>query len=507
MKINAKLITSFGTVLITTLVVFGRISYTTFTESTHTTSDTIITLQASAVIYHTIKGLQQEVNDIEQQLFFAMQANACSLETEAESKAMFAGFSKQHPLFREVALSLRLEKLPPPEFQTWLDEIEANHLEPFLRRHGEDLLLLWPTQTPQGRGFLIITLDQSQLTSRLRSSLSASGGVHVSGAAILLTDNQGHPLIDPIQQDEGQPLRKDILADIQTSSLAKEVEKRGAVYTYRSPDPLLGAELTLIVPKEFNQGNLIQLKNRVIAAMLIVAWFSIWVMLIIAYRIASPIRKLSEVTKDMIAFNYSTDMKIPPSHDEIGELAENFETMRQKIKSLVTEDPLTGVYNRRFVMHIFDLAVLKATREDSPLCAIMMDIDYFKKINDTHGHQAGDAILMAVGRVLKEISRDYDTPARYGGEEFLCLLPDTTLTDALAIAQRIRQTIQEIVVPFEGKELRCTMSLGVASMIPGGNNSTDTIIANADRALYQAKENGRNQVVACKAGDKDDQRA
>jgi len=114
MKINAKLISSFGTVLITTLVVFGRISYTTFTESTHTTSDTIITLQASAVIYHTIKSLQQEVNDIEQQIFFAMQANACSLETEAESKSMFAGFSKQHPLFRNITLSLRLSKIPPP---------------------------------------------------------------------------------------------------------------------------------------------------------------------------------------------------------------------------------------------------------------------------------------------------------------------------------------------------------------------------------------------------------
>jgi len=350
---------------------------------------------------------------------------------------------------------------------------------------------------------LIITLDQAQLTSRLRSSLSASGGIHVSGAAILLTDNQKQSLVAPIQQDEGHPISKDILEGMRNTTLPKEVEKRGEVYVYRSPDPLLGAEMTLIVPEEFNQGNLIQLKNRVIAAMVIVAWFSIWVMLIIAYRIASPIRKLSEVTKDMIAFNYSTDMKIPPSHDEIGELAENFETMRQKIKSLVTEDPLTGVYNRRFVMHIFDLAVLKATREDSPLCAIMMDIDYFKKVNDTHGHQAGDAILVAVGRVLKEISRDYDTPARYGGEEFLCLLPDTTLTDAVAIAQRIRQAIKAIVVPFEGKELRCTMSLGVASLIPGEHNSTDTIIANADRALYQAKENGRNQVVAFRTRDEE----
>lgn len=494
MKINVKLIASFGTVLVTTLVVFGRISYSTFAESAHQTSDKIISLQGSEVIYHATKTLHKEVVDIEQQLSLYMQSNACSLSSEAETRQLFEGFAKQHPIFRSISLSLRQGNVPPPEFQTWLDEIEDNHFEPFFRRFADHLLLLWPTQTPQGPAFFIIKMDPVQLASQLSTSLSSSGYLNITGAAILLTDH-GHLLLDPIQQDPQNPLGQEILGKIDTTTSTQHVEDHGAVYVYSPPDKLFDADLTLVVPKEFNQENLVQLKNRIIAAMLIVGWVSIWIMLIIAYRISSPIRKLSKITKDIIEFNYSTEMEIPPSNDEIGELAENFENMRQKIKSLVTEDPLTRIYNRRFVMHIFDLAVLKANRDHTPLCCIMMDIDYFKKVNDTYGHQAGDAVLMAVGKALKEISRDYDTPARYGGEEFLCLLPETTLADAIVIAERIAGAVKQLVITVDNKELRCTMSLGVAEFLPEQADTTDKIIHNADKALYQAKGNGRDQVV------------
>lgn len=494
MKINAKLITSFGTVLVTTLAVFGWISYSTFTENAHKTSDKIITLQSSEVIYHATKDLRKEISDIEQELSLYMQANACSLSSEAESKELFEGFTHQNPIFRSITLSLRRGNLPPPEFQTWLDEFEDNLFEPFLRRQAEELLLLWPTQTPQGPAFFVITVDQAQLAARLSSYLTSSGYLNISGAALMLTD-EGRSLLDPIQQDEKNPLAANILGAIDTKTPTEHVEDKGEVYVYRPPDTLFGADLTLVVPKEFNQENLVQLKNRIIVAMLIVGWVSIWIMLIIAYRISGPIRKLSKITKDIIEFNYTTEMEIPPSNDEIGELAENFENMRQKIKNLVTEDPLTGVYNRRFVNHVFDLAVLKANREKTPLCCIMMDIDHFKRVNDTYGHQAGDLVLTGVGKTLKEISRDYDTPARYGGEEFLCLLPETTLDDAVAIAERIRGAVKKLVITFGEQELRCTMSLGVAELVSELADTTDKIISQADKALYQAKENGRDRVV------------
>lgn len=496
MKISVKLTTSFGSVLVTTLAVFGMISYYTFAESTHLNSDRIITLQSSEIIYKITKTVSNRVRSIEQEFSSLTQTNACSLNTEAETKQLFTKLASQNPPFRSISLYYSRARITPPEFQTWLDEIENNRVEPFFYRQGDDLFLLWPTQTPQGKAFFVIAIDQEQLATELRANL------RITGAAIMLTDNT-HPLITPVQQDLSHPLDPTLLNRLGTtlSSKIDQIEEAGQVYTYRPPDKLFGADLTMVVPKDFYQANLISLKNRLIAAMLIVGWVSIWILLIVAYKISSPIRKLSKVTKDIIAYNYSTELAIPPSNDEIGELAANFENMRQEIKSLVTKDPLTRVYNRRFMMHIFDLAVLKALREGSKLCCVMMDLDHFKQINDTYGHQGGDVVLVEVGKTLQELSRDYDTPARYGGEEFLFLLPDTALTDAAAIAERIRAAVKELVIVLGDKQIHCTMSLGVAELNSQGADTADKIIHNADMALYQAKKNGRDQVVVCQTAD------
>ncbi len=489
MKIHTKLITSFGTVLVATLAVFGFISYYTFAESTHANSDRIVTLQSSEIIYQATKNFNKEIKGIEQELTVSLLGNACSLNSEEETKQLFDKFAHDNPPFSRITLYQTHGSSMPQEFQTWLDEIDQDHLiEPFLRRQGDDLYLLWPTQTPKGRAFFVITIDQEQLAVILRSYL------RIDGATILLLEKD-HPLISPIPQDPLHPLPAGVINSVDNTLPTDHVNKQGPVYSYRPTDTLFGAGLTLVVPKEFYRANLISLKNRIIAAMLIVGWISIWVLLIIAFKIASPIKKLSKITKDIIAFNYTTELEIPPSNDEIGELAENFENMRQKIKDLVTKDPLTHVYNRRFMMHIFELAVLKAVRMEEHLCCIMMDIDHFKRVNDTFGHQGGDAVLVAVGKTLKEISRNYDTPARYGGEEFMFILPETPLADAIAIAERIRMAIKELSIPFEETTLRCTMSLGVAEFNLYQANTTDQIIQFADKALYQAKDNGRDQVV------------
>jgi diguanylate cyclase (GGDEF)-like protein len=489
MKIHAKLITSFGTVLVATLAVFGIISYYTFAESTHENSDRIVTLQSSEIIYQATKTFNKEIKGMEQELALSLQTNACSLNSDDETRQLFANFAHANPPLQTITLYQAHGSNMPQEFQTWLDEIDQDHLvEPFLRRQGDDLYLLWPTQTPKGRAFFVITIDEEQLAVILRSYL------RIDGATILLQD-KGHPLTPPIPQDPLHPLSAAQLNSVDHTLPSGHVDKQGATYSYRPTDPLFGADLTLVVPSEFYRANLISLKNRIIAAMLIVGWISIWILLIIAFKIASPIKKLSKITKDIIAFNYTTDLEIPPSNDEIGELAENFENMRQKIKDLVTKDPLTHVYNRRFMMHIFELAVLKAMRLGENLCCIMMDIDHFKRVNDTYGHQGGDAVLVAVGKTLREISRNYDTPARYGGEEFMFILPETPLSDAITIAERIRTAVKELVIPFEGTDIRCTMSLGVAELDLYHANTTDQIIQYADKALYQAKDNGRDQVV------------
>ncbi len=490
MKIHAKLITSFGTVLVATLTIFGFISYYTFANSTRQNSDRIITLQSSEVIYQLTKSLNKEIGQIEQELTAFVQQNACSLSSEAETKALFAGFARRNPLFHSISLYHVEARNIPAEFRSWLDEVaQHDQVEPLFRRQSDELYLLWPTQTPTGRAFLVIAIDQGQLAASIRSYL------RINGCAVLLSE-QGRNLLTPVQQNPLHPMAAEVLGHLTSNLSPGQIERQGGVYTYQTRDTLLGADLTLVVPAGFYQADLNSLKNRIVAAMLIVGWVSVWILLFVAFKISSPIRKLSKATKDIVAFNYSTELEIEPSQDEIGELAESFEVMRQKIKNLVTKDPLTHVYNRLFMMHLFELAVLKAVRQEGSLSCIMMDIDHFKKVNDTYGHQGGDAVLVAVGKTLRENSRDYDTPARYGGEEFIFILPETPLSHAVSIAERIRMAIKGMVIPFEDTEIHCTMSLGVAEFDLYQVNTTDQIIKNADQALYNAKQGGRDQVVA-----------
>jgi len=472
-----------------TLAVFGMISYYTFAEDIHQTSDRLVILQSNNIIYQLTKLLDKKVSLVERQISDYLQGKACSLDSSEEQNRIFQDLAHQNPPFRSIAIQYVGHKGLPSEFQTWMDEIGNSTSEPILRRQSEDLFLLWPTQTPTGPAVILFTLDQNQISTTLRSYLN------IEGSSITLS-NGNTPLITPVQQNPLKPLPTETINRLLTVIPGDDVDKSGTAYTYRSPDTLFGADVGLAVPMEFYQKNLISLKNRTIAAMLIVGWISIWILLIIAFKISSPVRQLSKITKDIIAFNYTTDLEIPPSDDEIGELAQNFETMRDKIKNLVTKDPLTHVYNRRFMMHIFELAVLKAIRYQTKLCCIMMDIDHFKKINDTYGHQGGDAVLVAVGKTLAHVSRDYDTPARYGGEEFMLILPDTVLSDAIEVAERIRTSIKSMIIPFENIEIRCTMSLGVAELDLYEVNTTDQLIRCADTALYQAKKTGRDRVVA-----------
>lgn len=165
-----------------------------------------------------------------------------------------------------------------------------------------------------------------------------------------------------------------------------------------------------------------------------------------------------------------------------------------------TLDALTGFYNRRQLDERIKQETASAKRKKTPLCAIMIDIDYFKKVNDTYGHAAGDLILKTVAKIMRSQLREYDIAGRYGGEEFVILLPQTNIEEALTVAERLRKSVEKKVIDIEKvntknktKTISVTISLGVYSF-----NLTDKpeiLIMNADKALYQAKESGRNRVV------------
>ena len=165
---------------------------------------------------------------------------------------------------------------------------------------------------------------------------------------------------------------------------------------------------------------------------------------------------------------------------------------RGRLHHRATHDSLTDLFVVGHFRLLLDAEIAETQRNGEPLCLIMSDIDHFKNLNDTYGHQVGDAILKEVAKILKSSCRDLDIVARYGGEEFIMLLPGTTLEESRGVAERIRRTIEDHEFSHEGKSYRATVSLGVSRFDP--SDSADDLIRKADRALYDAKRGGRNRV-------------
>lgn len=158
-------------------------------------------------------------------------------------------------------------------------------------------------------------------------------------------------------------------------------------------------------------------------------------------------------------------------------------------------DSLTNLFNRRFMEIALDRELRRAVRHNKPLAVLMLDIDHFKQLNDTYGHEAGDVVLREVAGVMRQAVRSEDTVCRYGGEEFVALLPELGIEDALARAESIRHMVSELRLYHRGEALReVTISIGVA-VYPHNGDTLDQILSLADRALYEAKHLGRNRVV------------
>jgi diguanylate cyclase (GGDEF)-like protein len=164
-------------------------------------------------------------------------------------------------------------------------------------------------------------------------------------------------------------------------------------------------------------------------------------------------------------------------------------------------DGLTRVSNRRSFLERGESELSRARRfADSPVACIMVDLDHFKKINDTYGHHAGDQVLVVASGILMKSRRQYDEVGRYGGEEFALLLPNTTAATAALVAERIRSTIAGTPVDVDGHRILMTASFGVAAYPSTEVNCLNDLLKAADKALYEAKETGRNKVCVADAG-------
>lgn len=166
----------------------------------------------------------------------------------------------------------------------------------------------------------------------------------------------------------------------------------------------------------------------------------------------------------------------------------------RQLFELATRDLLTGLFNRRHVVACAAQPAARAWRQRGPTAVLLADVDHFKRINDQHGHAAGDLILARIGQRLSELARSDDIVGRWGGEEFLLVLPNTTADQALALAERIRSTCAADSVPHGDDALRVTLSFGVVAW--ARDEPFDAAVARADRALYRSKALGRDRVTA-----------
>jgi len=164
------------------------------------------------------------------------------------------------------------------------------------------------------------------------------------------------------------------------------------------------------------------------------------------------------------------------------------------LRQQVITDPLTGLFNVRHFRTSLELELERTTRTQIPTSLMMVDLDHFKNINDTYGHEMGNLVLKTVARLIGQATRQLDIQCRYGGEEFAVILPTTGILLASQVAERLRTMIEEQVIEIPGESLRVTASIGLSECSQAGQHTTNSLIEEADKNLYLAKSEGRNQV-------------
>lgn len=200
-------------------------------------------------------------------------------------------------------------------------------------------------------------------------------------------------------------------------------------------------------------------------------------------------RKLQEL-------NESLEQKVHERTADLLRANERLSVLNKELAEIAITDGLTQVYNRQYFMDRLRQEVKRAHRYGTPVSLLMMDIDHFKQVNDTHGHQAGDAVLVAMARAIGERLRETDLFARYGGEEFCLIATAMDQGEAVLLAERLKEIIAGTDVEYQGKRIKITVSIGVSTWEPSLKEDFEGLIRRADTALYRAKDQGRNRVCS-----------
>ncbi|RTZ75860.1 MAG: hypothetical protein DSZ00_01230 [Gammaproteobacteria bacterium] len=371
-------------------------------------------------------------------------------------------------------------------------------------RKGENnirLLLGVPITSREGllQGLLAASVESSALATLFTSPVVEKGK---PVSTLLLVNRQGRVLFE-----SGPPgLSRETLPQ------ADELF-RGASELMEYPSGQRGRVLAMLKPVQGHPwgivvemdrkalfANLESVRNSAILlvlGMVALIGFFAW---LLARGILNPLRELTQAAQRVAEGDFDVSVQVRRS-DELGFATVVFNDMvmqlrqsRERLELLTTTDSLTGLLNRKGITEGFSTFLVRYRRHQRPFSVIMLDIDHFKAINDRHGHLAGDLVLKEVSRVLLEEMREVDLVGRYGGEEFLMLLDETRAETALVVAERIRNALAAAAVSHEGVLIRVTASFGVAE-ISSGSESMDELMERADKAMYLAKQQGRNRTV------------
>jgi diguanylate cyclase (GGDEF)-like protein len=243
-----------------------------------------------------------------------------------------------------------------------------------------------------------------------------------------------------------------------------------------------------------------RIRRNVLLFTLPFALLSILIAIKLSDSFTRPLKRMAKAVSEVSGGNYNVQLPLN-RRDELGEVAHAFNVMAvhlrenfEKVLNMANHDGLTGLYNARFFHETLSREMELARRTGRAISLIIFDADRFKRINDRYGHPLGDQILQHISRVAHSVLRGYDLLARYGGEEFIAMLTDTTGMQAMNLAERLRKVLeQRPFITEDGDVIKVTVSIGVAQAFPPYDKKD--VIAHADRALYRAKEGGRNRAI------------
>lgn len=326
------------------------------------------------------------------------------------------------------------------------------------------------------------------------------------------------PAPQPVLKAKFPPEATRTLFAGETGSLHRMKYEDLEVLSVMHPVPRLGWGVVAEKNYEDAYRALIEIRNVALAS---TAWLLLGVGLfayLLSLTIIGPLTRLTDGAARVAGGDLSVAIPADPPK-EIGRLATMFNTMvtylreaqeeltavnlalnerNVALETLSATDPLTGLHNRRRMRDALNAEVARHQRHGRPFSILMVDVDFFKKYNDTYGHPEGDGLLKKVGEILSSSLRSVDFAARYGGEEFLVLLPDQDQKGALEVAERIRQRISVETEDTVNQRKAVTVSIGTATF-PEAGHTANVLLSNADAALYRAKNSGRNCVAVAGA--------